>query len=361
MIEIDGSYLEGGGQIVRTALALSTLTGRPFKVKDIRKGRPKSGLKNQHLTAIKTLAGMCNAEVKGAEPGSGFLEYYPEKIDFRNLNIDIGTAGSITLLLQAVLPVCLFADRKMKIQVKGGTDTEHSMPVDYFINVLVPHLRRYADFEITLEKRGYYPKGGGRLTIRLAPKHELGKKGFSEILSQLRGNPIKITEQSRLVAVFGVSHASKDLMKANVAERQAKSAKFLLGKYDASAKISVQYSDTLSAGSGITLWAMFSDRDEMDFSDPVILGADSLGERGKKAENVGMEAAERLARQIDSNAPVDKYLADQLLPYLAFSGGEIKVSEITEHAKTNMHVIEKFLDVKFKTKQNIISCLYQQG
>ena len=355
MIKINGSYLEGGGQIVRTALALSTLTGKPFTANNIRKGRSQPGLKNQHLTAVNTLRQMCDAQTKGAELASTELEYIPGKVNFKNLNIDIGTAGSITLLLQAILPVVLFKDKKMKIQVKGGTDTKYSMPVDYFTNVFIPQLRRYADFDISLEKRGYYPKGAGQLVIKLNPKYSF-KEGIMENLSKLREKPIKILEQNKLQVIYGASHASKDLMKSNVAERQAKTAKYILGKYGVASKISIQYTDTLSTGSGITLWAMFSNSDEMDFQNPVILGADSLGEKSKPAEKVGTEAAERLGNQIDSSAPIDKYLADQILPYLALSGGEINVSEVTEHAKANIYVIEKFLDVKFKIKGNRISC-----
>ena len=144
-------------------------------------------------------------------------------------------------------------------------------------------------------------------------------------------------------------------MKANVADRQAKMAKYILSKLDCGKKITVEYVDSSSIGSGITLWALFSDKDELNFDNPVIIGSDSLGERGKKAEKVGQEAAENLIEQIDSKAAVDKYLTDQSLIYLALFGGKINCSEISNHAKTNMYVIEKFLDVKFNKKNTVIS------
>ena len=145
MISLDGNYLEGGGQIVRTALALSTITGKEFEVKGIRKGRCSSGLKNQHLYCVKALQQLCNAKVEGDKLGSEYLKYTPGKLEGKQISVDIGTAGSITLFLQALLLPCIFADKKVRLKIKGGTDVKWSMPLDYFREILFPQLTKYAD------------------------------------------------------------------------------------------------------------------------------------------------------------------------------------------------------------------------
>ena len=145
MIELDGSYLEGGGQIVRTALALSCITQKAFEVTNIRKGRKKPGLKNQHLFCIKALEELCNAKTGHAELGSEKLRFIPGKIKPKTLSIDIGTAGSISLLLQSLFIPTIFAKSKIKIKITGGTDVSWSPQFDYLQQVIIPQLRKYAD------------------------------------------------------------------------------------------------------------------------------------------------------------------------------------------------------------------------
>ena len=349
MIKLDGNYLEGGGQIVRTALALSTITGKEFEVKGIRKGRKKSGLKNQHLYCVKALQELCGAKAEGAELGSEYLHYKPGKIQGKTISIDIGTAGSITLLLQALLLPSIFADKKVRLKIKGGTDTKWSMPVDYFREILLPQLRKYADIDFKLERRGYYPKGNGKVDIKIKQIEDRSKK-------------IELLEQGYLLHIKGISHASFDLQKANVAERQSRAAKVLLKKLNVPVQIRTEYVNTDSTGSGIVLWAIFSkDKDEIDFNNPIRIGADGLGERGKRAEEVGKEAAERLLEEISYRAPVDRYLADNLIPFLALFGGQIKVSNISNHTLTNIYVVEQFLGKIFSVdKENKIISVKKQ-
>ncbi len=354
MIEIDGSFLEGGGQIVRTALAISTVIQKPFCVFNIRKGRPKSGLKNQHLYCIKALEKLCNAKTEGAELGSMKLKYVPGKIKGQTISIDIGTAGSVTLLLQSLLLPAFFSNSKVRFKISGGTDVQWSPQFDYFANVVIPQLQRFSEMiEISLVKRGYYPKGGGKVDIKIKPKFSLEK---------IKEAPqINLIEQYNLIQIKGISHASLDLQKAQVAERQARSARIALGRFNCPINIRTEYRETLSTGSGITLWAIFSkDLDEIDIFNPIRIGADALGERGKRAEDVGKEAADKLIQEINSKAPVDSHLADNLIPFLALFGGRIKVSKITPHTLTNIYTCEQFLGKIFELDEDkkIIRQLY---
>lgn len=349
MIKIDGSYLEGGGQIVRTALALSTLTQRPFEAYGIRKGRKEPGLKNQHLYCIKSLKKLCGAVTEGDDLGSTFLKYYPKKINSRNLEVDVGTAGSITLVLQSILIPSIFSSKPVTISLTGGTDVSWSMSFDYFNNVILPQLQRFAKVEARLLKRGYYPKGNGKVEIKINPKFKINNfPNFFELQKNLADTSSKINliEQCTMIQIKGISHASRNLETARVAERQAHSAQLILGKkYNVPIKISSEYQDTMSTGSGITLWAIFSkNEDDIDETNPIRIGVDTLGEHGKKSEIVGEEVATNLIKEIESKTPVDKHLADQLLPFMALAGNsKIRTSELTDHCRTNIYVIEQFL------------------
>lgn len=343
MIEIDGSFGEGGGAIIRNALALSALTKKPFKISNIRKGRPKPGLMAQHLTAVLAVQQICNAEVKGAQLNSTELEFIPKDIESRTISIDVGTAGSTTLILQALLLPSIFALGKVRIKLTGGTDTKWSMPYDYFENVFHPHIAHLADFKVKLEKRGYYPKGAGKLDIIIHPKIKIiDYNSFEEFLDAIRDKfpKFNLLEFGKIEKIRGISHAASELKKADVAKRQVSGAKQELSKLDYDIKIDSQYSDSLSLGSGITLWAKTNTN--------VIIGADALGERGLRAEEVGKKAAQNLLAELEKQAPTDKYLADQLIVYLAFLGGSIKTTEISNHTLTNIAIVEKFIDVKFK-------------
>lgn len=347
MIEIDGSYGEGGGQIIRTALALSTLTQKPFRVYNIRKNRGDPGLKAQHLTAITALKEICGAKTNEVALGSTELRYIPGPIKAGKFSFDIGTAGSITLLLQAVLLPVMFAPRKVTLTIVGGTCGKWQAPVEYFQHVLVPFLQRFCSIDCVIKKRGYFPVGGGEVEVVVKPRFSItALDSFALFFEELRKiKPFHLMQQGELVQIKGVSYASSDLAKAQVSERQAQAAQLGLTMYRVAVDVQSVYNNTPCTGSGITLWARFHDKDD-EFH--TLLGVDELGERGVKAEQIGSNAAQQLVQEIDSGAAVDRHAADQLLPFLALVGKEMNVSSLSEHAKTNMRVIEKFLDVAFE-------------
>ena len=336
MIEIDGSLMEGGGQIIRTSIALSAITKKPVHIFNIRAKRDKPGLRAQHLNAIKAAAMLCNAECKGLSISSGEIEFIPKEIIGRTLSIDIGTAGSITLILQCLIPICAFASNKIRIKIKGGTENLHAPCIDYFRFVILPFLEKFGlNARIELIKRGYYPKGGGMVEIFTKPIE--------------KSKPLYLIEQGEILEINGISNASLFLKKTDVAERQARSARQILSKkYFCPIKIKTEYADSLSPGSSIVLWARTSSGS--------IIGADTIGERGKRSEEVGKEAAEKLMREIESGAPIDLHLADNLIPWIALFSGKIKVSNISLHTKTNIFICEKFLEKKFKINGNVIEC-----
>ncbi len=354
-IIIDGNYGSGGGQIVRTALAFSTLLQKPFEITNIRKGRPEPGLKKQHIYCIRALQQLCDAKADGIHLGSEKLTYYPGEISSSKIKVDIETAGSITLLLQSVLPPCLLSDKATKIEITGGTDVKWSPQIDYLREIILPQLYPYAEkIELKTEKRGYYPKGNGKVILKIKPRYN-----FNNIKEAPK---INITEQGNLIHIKGTSHASIDLQKSEVAERQLRSAKITLNQLEVPINIDTQYLETDSTGSGITLIAVFSKEEgNLGYLSPIKLGADELGEKGKPAEEVGKMAAEKLLKEINSKAAVDKHLADNLIPFLALIKGKIKTSEITDHTSTNIYAVEKFLGKTFEIEENTIKTIDKQA
>jgi RNA 3'-phosphate cyclase len=353
MIELDGSYGEGGGQIVRTALALSMLTQQPFHIKDIRKGRNDSGLKSQHLHSIKALQKLSDCRSEGAELGSTQLTFHPTPIKPSNITINIGTAGSITLVLQAILLPIIFAKKPITLTIKGGTDVKWATTIDHFRSVLLPQLQKFAKIEVKTHKRGYYPKGNGEVEVSITPKLSFDHEHTDTSIKKLKAHikPYESTTQERITKINGIAHSSLDLEKNHVAERIAQGASQLLSRHFETVSIKKEYSETESTGCGITIW---THSDNQNAS----IGADMLGEKQIRAEEVGKIAAEALIKEIDAKAAVDSHTMDSLMPFLALAGGTIRSSAITPHTETNIYAVEAFLGKRFSLNKasNTITC-----
>jgi len=360
MINLDGSHNEGGGALVRVALALSTLTGKEFKVNNIRAGRKKSGLKAQHLTAIKALKEICQAETNEIKLGSTELHFKSGKIKSGIYEIDIGTAGSITLLLQALILPCMFAPNKVTLKITGGTCGKWQASVDYLQNVLLPHLKRFVEnIELKILKRGYYPKGGGLISLEISPKLKIKDfKNFNQFWEelQLKISKFQLIEQGNLEQIKGVINVSQELEDKEVAERIEKSAKSNLANYQVPIQIRKDYVNSFNTGGDFLLWTTFSKNGKVDFENPTNLTGDALIEKGRKSEEIGKKAAEKLKQEIESQAPVGEHLADQLISFIALlPRSEIKTNKISNHTHTNIYVAKKFLPINFKIDQDIIT------
>ncbi|MCX6759042.1 MAG: RNA 3'-terminal phosphate cyclase [Candidatus Nealsonbacteria bacterium] len=334
-IKIDGAYGSGGGQILRTACALSAVTKKPCRVFNIRKNRLKPGLMLQHLLGIQTLAKLSNADLEGDFLGSQEIKFYPHDIEAKDLHIKIETAGSITLVLQTLIPPALFALFPVKITFDGGaTDTFFSPTIDYFQYVFLKILKKMnGKVEINILRRGYYPEGGAKVEVTVFPA---------------RLKNLNLTERNQLKKLLAISGASESLKEKKVAERQIAGVREILGKLNLPIEKQVEYHQTKSPGSQVCLIGEFEN---------TLMGVDNLGKLGKRAEDVGKEAALELLKEQKSEACLDRHLADQILPYMALSKGksQVTISEITNHCRTNIWVIEKFLEGKFETKNNLIS------
>jgi RNA 3'-phosphate cyclase len=327
MINVDGSYGEGGGQILRTSLSLSSLFGKSVKITNIRANRPKPGLAQQHMMGIKALRDMTGAEVKGLRAGSTEIEFSPGELRSGQYRIDIGTAGSITLILQALLIPSAFSQDEVELRITGGTDVRWSPPIDYVKSVFLPIARKMGyQAEIELISRGYYPKGNGKIRANILPIKSLA--------------PIKLTGRGDLKAVKGVAHSLN--LPCHIVERFVKSAKEALPGYECD--IVLECKKNFSTGCGITLWANYENS---------VLGASSIGEIGKPAEKVGREAGQGLLEEIRGGAPLDRHMSDQIIPYMALARGtsEVAVRELTPHLKTNIYITEKILGNKFQIKE----------
>jgi RNA 3'-phosphate cyclase len=333
MVEIDGSHGEGGGQIVRTVCSLAALSGTGCRIINIRELRRKPGLMVQHLLAVRALAQLCNASLSGDSIGSSKLVFEPRKIVSRELAITIPTAGSITLILQALIPAALAAPSPITMRFEGGaTDTAMSPTLDYFRSVFLRFLGRMgAHVRVSIARRGYYPRGGAAMSVQVAPA---------------RLAAVDAIERGPLRAVRIFSHAAAVLKARQVAERQAAAALEILGSLASAPEVNVDYGASLAAGSAICAVAEFAN---------TVIGADALGAAGKLAERVGQEAAQGLMRELASQACLDRHMADQILPYIALADGDasVTVSEVTDHCRTNMWVIEKFFSGSFGVKDGM--------
>jgi len=321
MIHIDGSKGEGGGQVLRTSLSLSAITGRPVTIDGIRVNRPKPGLRPQHLMCVKAMAEISGARVEGAEIGSTRLSFEPGDVIHGEYLFDIGTAGSVTLLFQTLLPALALAGGTSKLKLIGGTHVPWSPPFHFIERCFLDALSRHGlAAEVEIGRWGYYPKGGGEMRATIRPTD-----GFTPMALEHRGG---------LLGVKGISAVS--MLPMSIADRQAISADetlLLAGVDSAFERFDV---DSIGPGTFVYLSAEYEN---------ISLGFSSLGEKGKPAEAVGKEAADALIDHNRTSACVDEHLGDQLLVYMALSDGisRMSVPRITGHLSTNAGVIEEFL------------------
>lgn len=318
MLEIDGG--DGGGQLLRSSLALSSVTGRPVRVTDIRGNRPEPGLKPQHLTVVETFAAVCTADVTGATLGSTALTFEPDSPSGGELSVDIGTAGSLSLLFDSLLPLAAVLEQPLSVTATGGTAVKWSPPLATYRRVTLSLARQFGvGVAVERERSGFYPEGGGRATLHLSPSPLHSKN---------------LTDRGTLEGVQIISLESRDLTDSDVATRQAETARTQFERANVAAtETQVITEKTISTGSSITVILRFENS---------IAGFDALGEPGKPAEDVAGDAVTPAISFLDTNAAVDRHAGDQLLILLALSGGRVSLPERTAHVESSLDLLATF-------------------
>jgi len=322
MLWIDGSLGEGGGQVLRTALALSLFTGKPFRIESIRAGRPKPGLSAQHLRSVEAAAALGRARVEGATQGATALTFEPQEIRPGAYRFDVGTAGATSLVLQTVAVPLALAPGASRMTITGGTHVPWSPSFDYLARQWVPALRGLGfRLEVSLARAGFYPPGGGEIEARFGP-------------GAGRPTGLRARDPGRLLGVTGTSAVAR--LDSSIAERQARRAQERLEHLDVRVAIETVRVDAPSPGTFLFLEAQFEN---------ARCCASGLGGRGKPAERVADEAVDEVEAFLRSGAAVDAHLADQLLLPLALASAESEFTtvRVTRHLTTNAAVIGLFL------------------
>lgn len=329
MIKIDGSMGEGGGQVLRTSLALSMVTGQPFVMSNIRAGRKKPGLLRQHLTAVKAAGEVSCAKVNGATLGSDSIEFTPGTIRAGRYHFSIGSAGSTTLVLQTVLPALLRADGASELVIEGGTHNPYAPTVHFLTRCFLPVLAKMGPrVEVELVRHGFFPAGGGQIRVTIEPVERLTPLELLE-----RG---EISRRLVTATVAGLPGA--------IADRELQTVSKKLALTDEEMKHDL-------IGDGLGPGNVLSIELESEQVTEVITG---FGEKGVSSERVARQAAKRAHDYISSGVPVGLYLADQLLIPLAFAGeGAFRTGVLTRHTKTNIEVVEVFTGHRFRVIEDV--------
>lgn len=331
MVEIDGSYGEGGGQILRTSLSLSCLYRRPFRIFNIRKGRKRPGLMPQHLTCIRASQMLSDADVKGDYIGSTELFFYPKTTKGGSLFFDVGTAGSTSLILQTLIPSLIFLEKESEIVLAGGTHVPFSPSFHYIDGVFAYFLKEIGiEIRLNIESYGFYPRGGGRVRARIFPAKSI--------------KPLMLIERGSIKGLKGCSCVGN--LPLSIAERQRSA--FLDEMKGLDFPVDIEIIDVPTPGQGTFIYAQSE-------SENSVAGFTSLGQRGKSAEDVGRDAASEFLRYYDTKAAVDRYLSDQICIYLSLckESSAFSTSEITGHLITNLWVIGLFNEINYSIEGEI--------
>lgn len=330
LIEVDGSRGEGGGQILRTAAAFAAILRRPVRVTKVRAGREPSGLRRQHASALRVFSQLFGGDLQGAHEGSSTVTFAPGAPKGGSISIDMGTAASSTLLLQAVVPAAALSGVRLSLELVGGTDVPWSPTFDYFQQVAS---RGYASVGINVKvsspRRGYYPRGGGVVNAVIEPCAS--------------PRPLELSTERRVLGANLVSRCAG--LPARVAERQLESASSRVtsaGFAVASARTSVEESS--SPGTSILVYST---------EEGAMLGGDAIGSRGKPAEEVGAEAAARFVGAASSGAAIDSNLADMVIPLLSLADApsRVRVPEVTAHLETGLALAAQFTSCRWSVER----------
>ena len=333
-VHVDGSRGEGGGQILRSSLALSIITGRPLRIENIRAGRQKPGLMRQHLTALRAAAEISGARISGDEIGSMTLNFEPETILPGEYHFAVGTAGSAGLVFQTILPPLLWADAPSRLILEGGTHNAFAPPFDFLKNTFLPRLAEMgANVNIELERPGFYPAGGGRFTADIQP--------FSHNTTTTNERPIEFLERGALL------ERKARILHSQIPEHVARRERDVILDKMRWPEEAVQIETvTNSRGPGnVILIELFFENILKIFS--------AYGQTGVKAEQVALAAIKDARAYLKSQALAGEYLTDQLLlPLALFGGGRFSASKLSRHTMTNIDIIQMFLDLEISTEQN---------
>jgi RNA 3'-phosphate cyclase len=334
LVSINGSFGEGGGQILRTALALSSFLKIPFEMERIRANRKKPGLQAQHLACVKALERITEADVEGAFLGSDRISFYPKTLNPGDYHFDVaekrGSAGSVTLVLQGLILPLSQAKDSSHIIIRGGTHVPWSPSFNYTKEVFIPFLKSIGmNLSISIDRWGFYPKGGGQVFMEIGPPGNIRE--------------VDLIDRGSLVRIQGISAVSN--LPISIAKRQREEAYRLLKENGFDCDIDII--SVPSSGKGTFLFLL------VEFENSRA-GFGSLGAIGKKAEDVGKEAFQDFFEYYRSDAPLDPWMADQIIPYIAVYGkrGKFRTSRITKHLLTNCWVLKKFLPVEIIVRGN---------